>query len=487
MRKPIFVVILTISFFYACTKIQTTDIGNGLIPPIDGVTVKDTFFDIFTNTFLDENIARVYKSDDHIIGYMGNDPLFGKTTASVFFELKPTSYPFFIAGNKDSLVVDSACLILSYKGIYGDSTIPQTWNVYEISKGNKLQFDSSYDAEKATIGFINTPLGSKTNFDLRTLNDSINDRFENAQNQIRIKLDKSFATRLLKTYDSTNAYKNDSIFRDNFAGFAVVPSTGSGNALVRINLLDTNTKLSLYYTTRLEASTARDTVVTSFRFNTSGTNETSGNANIIKRERAGSQVAGFLNSGKNDSLVFVQTTPGTYVTLKIPNLSKFRNTLIYRAEIELTQAPDNLALDAVLTAPRYLLLTAYDSVNKRKINVPNDYTISQDGSNILSFGGFAYKKDVTGVPGSVTGYNFTLTRYVQGIVTRKDTSYALRLYAPVNDSLYYVGPYPFLTVPGPAYISPANANNIADGRIRLFGGTGQPQTRIRLRVIYSDL
>ena len=123
MRKPIFVVLSVLLVFFSCTKIETTDIGNGLIPSVDGVNIKDTFFDVITNTFVDDNIARVYKADDHLIGVITNDPLFGKTTASAFFELKPTNYPFSFSGNKDSIIVDSAVLVLSYKGAYGDLSL----------------------------------------------------------------------------------------------------------------------------------------------------------------------------------------------------------------------------------------------------------------------------------------------------------------------------------------------------------------------------
>ena len=253
MRKQIFAVLSSLIFFYSCTKIETTDIGSGLIPPIDGVNVKDTFFDVVTNTFIDNDIARIYKSDEHVIGTITNDALFGKTNASLFFELKPTNYPFAFAGKKDSLVVDSAVLVMSYKGLYGDSTIPQSWRIYELQ--DKIKFDSAYGANTSSFS-LGGQIGSKT-VDITKFNDSVNYGFENASNQIRIKLDNSFANRLIKNYDSLTAYKTDSTFRENFKGFAVVPDQSSGNALIRVSLTDTNTKLSLYYSTRVDASTKR--------------------------------------------------------------------------------------------------------------------------------------------------------------------------------------------------------------------------------------
>jgi len=480
MRTPLFVVLCIVFIFIACTKITTTDIGSGLIPTIDGVIVKDTFFDVITNNFEDSSIARIYKGDDHVIGVISNDPLFGTSNAATLFELKPTIFPFSFPGNKDSLIADSVVLVMSYKGVYGDSTMPQTWNVFEINQSNKLKFDSAYGASNNILA--TNRIGTRSNFDIRSLDDSIKYGFELASNQIRIRLESSFATRLIKTFDSTNAYASDSAFRNNFAGFAVIPGAGSGNALIRINLLDTNTKLAMYYSTRVNASTKRDTGVSYLRFNLSGGSFTSGSANIIRRFRAGSQLAGFLNTGRNDSLLFLQTSPGTFATIRIPNLNRFRNVVVHRAELEAVQAPHNPDLDAKLAPPRYMLLCAYDSVTRNKINVPNDYEITQGGSNIATFGGFVRTR------GNVAYYSYTLTRYVQGIVTRNDKSYTLRLYAPSNDTIQYKPPYPFGgSNTSPAFISPASANTIANGRVRLFGGGTTSTARMRLRIIYSDL
>ncbi|MEL4382764.1 DUF4270 family protein, partial [Shewanella algae] len=90
----------------------------------DGVNTFDTIITVETNTFLDADTARIYRYDNQVLGAITNDPLFGKTNAVLNFELKPTFYPFFIPGAKDSTVVDSAVLILSYRSFYGDSTQP---------------------------------------------------------------------------------------------------------------------------------------------------------------------------------------------------------------------------------------------------------------------------------------------------------------------------------------------------------------------------
>jgi hypothetical protein len=90
---------------------------------------------------------------------------------------------------------------------------------------------------------------------------------------------------------------------------------------------------------------------------------------------------------------------------------------------------------------------------------------------------------------SVKAYTFDVSRYVQGIVTRNDSNYTLRLYAPVNDSLKYTPPYPASATFPTYYIAPTNANNIAAGRVRLGGGGLHKDNplRMRLRIIYSRI
>jgi len=489
MRKLSWIAIAILFFIFGCTKIETTDIGSGLIPPIDGVTTLDTTLDVITTNSVDptNDSLRVYKSDDHVIGVINNDPLFGKTTATAYFELKPSSYKFSFPGGT-SISPDSAVLILSYKGVYGDSSIAQNWEVRELSEA--LNRDSAYPVSTQFTG--GNILGSK-NIDITTFNDSVNYGFENASNQIRIKLDPAFANRMIKQYDSTdnNAYESDSLFRLNFKGFSVSPAAGSaGNALIRINLLDTNTKLALFYNYKIPDSANRSSAVSYFRFSTGASSAVpvSASANYIRRDYTGSKLAANMsNSNENDSVLFIQSSPGTIATIKIPGLSGLQNSIIHRAELAMYQVADVSSLDMIFTPP-YLLLHSYDSLNKVKTNVPNDFVYNTtSGVNTSTFGGYLLQRNLTGY-GTVNSYVFDVSRYVQGIITRKEGNLTLRLSAPSNDSLKYTDPYP-ATTSTTYYIMPSNANNVANGRVLLAGG-GMDITsplRMRLRIIYSKL
>ena len=148
MRKLYSIAVAIFIFVSACTKIESTTIGSGLIPPVDGVTTIDTTLDVFTNNFIDPlaESLKVYKSDDHVIGTITNDLYFGKTIARTYLELKPTFYPFKF-NNTYAVSADSAVLILSYKGTFGDTALNQTWEVRELNES--IKGDSAYSASKS--------------------------------------------------------------------------------------------------------------------------------------------------------------------------------------------------------------------------------------------------------------------------------------------------------------------------------------------------
>jgi hypothetical protein len=175
------------------------------------------------------------------------------------------------------------------------------------------------------------------------------------------------------------------------------------------------------------------------------------------------------------------------VRIRVPGLQSLNNRIIHRAELIAEQVPDdaNIALEAFMIPPRYLLLSLYDTVRKIKRNIPNDYTLSSSGPNIPSFGGFLSSKAAMGY-NKIAAYNFNISRYVQGIVTRKDTAFTMRLSAPTNDSLLYSAPYPDNTFSQIYYLNPSVGNDAGDGRVRLGGGT-HSRFRMRLRIIFSRI
>lgn len=472
--------------FSACTRIGTTELGLGLLPSMDSYNTKDTILDVETETADRLDSTKFYGSDDYVVGSITNDPLFGTTTANMFFQLKPSFFPYSTRGSKDSVIVDSAVLILSYKGFYGDSSSPVILNLKRISASTPLNIDTLYASNYPEAYNIQSDVSMANPYTLNfsRVQDSVFNRFEAAKNQIRIPLNKTFTDLFLKTFDSTNAYKSDTTLRQYFPGFALTANSASNNnVLVRISLTDTNTKLALYYKTNSTTTTgARDTIVDYFKFSIYG----NGYANFIKRNRTGSEVSKHIGVAK-DSLVYVQTSPGTLVKIKIPGLKTFANKIIHRAELIAEQVPVSApsSLESKWTAPSYLFLGAYDSAFKLIRNVPNDYQGTQNSTQFARFGGKVVYKSIQGY-NNVATYNFDLSRYVQGIVSRKDTIFDLRLIAPVNETIKYVPQYPYNLSSSFDYISSFFANSPAIGRVRLGGGS-HSKFRMRLKVYYSDL
>ena len=103
----------------------------------------------------------------------------------------------------------------------------------------------------------------------------------------------------------------------------------------------------------------------------------------------------------------------------------------------------------------------------------------------FEFGGRVLYKTIQGYD-NVASYNFDISRYMQGVISRKDSTFDLRIMAPVNDSIRYVPPYPNNLSGGTDYLTSTTANQPAIGRVRLGGGK-HSKFKMRLHVYYSDL
>ncbi|MEP7165032.1 MAG: DUF4270 family protein [Ferruginibacter sp.] len=487
-------------FNFSCTKLDTTNLGSDLIPAVDNVnTFADTFFIAATqHDYTDSTL--VFTGNDQVLGKITNDPLFGTTEGKLFFQLKPSFYPYAF-GHKDSIAggLDSVVLCLSYKGFWGDSTIQQTLQVNEITD-NKFR-DSVYNNwhwstfyEPAGIGAL---VGTRQLYipDLAKYT-VYNNKIDSVSNQIRIKLSQSFADRLFAS-DSiglsgagNHVFLNDSIFRHNFNGLAVT-SVGGGNALMYINYADTNTKLEVHY--RMKNAGKIDTTYRSFKFravskDTTSTDligiATSAYANYINRNRAGS-----ASTNPAPGELYLQTQPGTYADLSIPGLTGYSNRIIHRAEIIVEQITDPFTDKFV--PPNYLYIDLKDSTTPLKykpIYYDLNPTVSYDPDNAISyytvfatggpdFGYFGgYKRTKTGPFGeSMSYYNFNVTKYVQRMVIDQSRNYDMRLFPA------YSFRYPQYSIAEVPY-----NNSVALGRVRVGNGEN-PNYRMRIRIIWSPI
>jgi hypothetical protein len=482
------ILVLAIVFIAACTKIVNTDIGGDLIPPIDGVNTKEMFLDVVTKNVKD-TVVKVGIGTPNALGFV-TDPLFGKTEAAINVELKPTSFPVYpVAG--DDIKVDSVVLVLGYNGVWGDSTQHVGLKVYEVKNTDPAKDVLDQDTTYATDYVVERGDDLTENFavsdiDITKLNDSIYPFEEAAINQLRVRLDKNYGTELLTGYDTTatGAYHSDSLFERFFKGYQIVPQYG--NALLRINLLDTNTKLAIYYNFHVKdsATAKRDTAVRYFR--TSAYTYRTGSSNYITRERSGTDIPKFIpdnNTTKNDSLLFVDANPGIFTRITIDSLSTLSNRIIHRAEIIMEQVPGDALKDALFTPPN-LFLTPVTADSTPRFALPYDVIISNGTIvNQATFGCVPYKKTDPFTQQTIYYYTFDITRYAQNIISRKDSSYPLVLYAPSNDYVYTTESSIYVAYTG---TSAGPLNVPAIGRVRLGGGNHSSH-KMRLHIVYSDI
>ncbi len=488
MNRKLFAPLSVLALFLlvnSCSRIDTTDIGNDLIPAVDNINTFDTIFEVVTDNFLFDDSSRVYDTEDHALGVIANDPVFGSLNASIYFNVSPATFGArpFIPLDSIKFPIDSVVLSMAYNGVYGDSMSTQRFEVLEIQNDTRFK-DSG-------IGYRISDPGVSTGAVLGTHEqnfDRLNVQFQlvtgrdtaTVNNQMRIHLDKALGERLIN-YD-TAVYRNDTTFSAAFQGLAIRPVNGTQTALAYFNLKNTEaTRLTVYYKAKSMNGVVDSPMVTNFTFRNFR------NINSIQRDITGTEYANAMVPGTpSDEKLYIASSPGSYGTIKIPNLQDLSNRVIHRAELIVTPVNEP---GTPYQEPYYMFVDAWDSTANLPKTIQNDFTYNQQSGqyNQLLFGGFLIRGK----------YVFDLSRYVQGIVTRKEKSHTLRIYAPYKTNSVYIpqgiaANYPESEVKRlntdqraagfQNYLNP----QIAFGRTVLAGGS-HPTSKMRLRIIYSKI
>ncbi|WP_268223465.1 DUF4270 family protein [Sinomicrobium oceani] len=162
------------------------------------------------------------------------DTVFGKTTASSYFELLPSSYSI-----SNDAVFDSISLFLGYDNYYYNDTL-QTSSIHVkrlTSKVKPPQGNSFYNTQSiahesqdlGVISFTPRPLGGK--------------------DSVEIRLDESFGEDLFERIQNKNISTNDQL-REYFKGVVLQPGEDDNGAVLGFSTTSGNTYLRLYYSTR---------------------------------------------------------------------------------------------------------------------------------------------------------------------------------------------------------------------------------------------
>ncbi len=487
-----FSVSLLFLFLYSCTKLDTTSIGGDLIPEVDNINTFADTLDVYTTQGVFEGIykdtTKLSYAENYAIGKI-NDPLMGATNASLYLQLKPAFYPFFIGKiAKDTIVqADSVVLCLSYKAFWGDTLQPLQLQAFEVDPNAGGLWDSAYakrDINYAPI--LRNSISSIQSFDLRNMSKYVKvGKTDSVNNQIRIKLSDTYRNYFFggdTIPTSNNAFRNDSLFRRYINGFAVVAS--GGNALAYVDLLDATTRLEFHY--KRKNGGAVDTTYSNLYFNVGL------NGEVVRWGAVANKVTRTRNPLPNGNQeLYLQTNPGTFANLYIQGLSSLTNRIVHRAELQVTQIPDP-STDKVFSPPLYMYMDLVDSgtnkwkpiyfdLNPSTFYDPDNKTpgypyFPYNGNvDVNYFGG--YYKEKTDIAGTRGYYNFNITRYVQQMATKHTTNYQMRMFPANNFSYPQYGP-----------VSIPYKNPIAYGRVKVGGGNHpNPTYKMRLRIIYSKI
>src|SRR5262249_44061917 len=148
-------------------------------------------------------------------------------------------------------------------------------------------------------------------------------------------------------------------------------------------------------------------------------------ANLVQRNYTGSQLLTYQGGVAPDNLVFLQNTPGSFATIKIPALKTLNNRIIHRAELIMQEVHD--PSDNIFAIPSYLFLDAFDTAKQRYRTIPYDFTIDASGVYNTDVFGMTPKDTVDASHNPIKIWRFNITRYVQHFLTGTEPLFDLRL------------------------------------------------------------
>jgi hypothetical protein len=423
-------IILSVCFLLSCNK-EPDLIGLDLVPDSEklGASLMDTTTIVAYSVFEDSVLT-----SGMTYGVIGSiyDPVFGKTTASLYTQIRMTSDAPTFGSNP---VVDSVVLVMPYYGLFGDSTALQTFRVYELS--GSMDVDSKYYSNNPGIAYDAGSLLAEQTF-LPRVNDSIIvDTVTKIIPQLRLRFNSLFASRILNA-TASDLEDNDK-FIEYFKGIVIKAdpenTTGKGS-LVSFNLTSTTSRLKMYYHNASDTTVYDFGMAASARFNRYehyGYAEASSDFKL--------QLNGDTTLGKQK--LFIQAFGGVKVKLRFPYLKKWaadQKIAINDAQLIMSNAD----LTSNFDAPTQLALRGIISDSTQSILVDENEGISY-------FDGLYNDSD---------GYRFRISRYVQQLL----------IPATEDKGLY-------LFVPGASYF----------GNRLILNGTASASGRIKLAITYTKL
>ena len=320
----------------SCEKPES-DLGLNIQPDEDLLNVvKTDTFSFNAHTAIDDSI----RTDELLYIGVGayNDPVFGKTSAQAFLQMRLTSASIDFTpdeGSLEDIVVDSVIMSLAYRDtlpMYGNGIGAQHFEVFELSE--RMYLDSTYYASSSFMDMGEDMISDGENEIVPNPNDSVSVGGTMQRPQLRIRLKNTFGEELIQQSGTGNLEAD--AFLEYFKGFRLSVNENmtdlSSSSLVYFNPYSSMTRVVLYYTN--EATGVSDEY--DFRIGTNGNafvNSFSHDYSMADMDLQ-AQLDGDTSLGQQK--LFVQGAAGLRSVVNLPDIREYldsANLSINKAEL----------------------------------------------------------------------------------------------------------------------------------------------------------
>ncbi len=323
---------------------ENTILPPDLVPVVDNINTfqTDTFTVISRTTIQDSlitggKLGSIVKSAQtdfyHAIGTISNDPTFGKTVASSYFQVVPPVTNFVFKGSNQ--VIDSVVLSVRYVNAYGGTNVSPNQSFSLFRTSSNLTLDSAYYENSAVNYSAADKVANDIMVDFNTLStDSPLVGTVRLNPQLRFNLNASFADSIL-AQTSSGAFLNYTTFLDWLGGFYIAPTDTMASAST-LGYFDTyNGQITIFYR-NTDANNLMDTTTAVFKFNPTYCNRFN---RITRNYASATNILPLINNTTNpagDSIVFIEGEPGLAAEISFPFIGQFPNAIINKADLMFT-------------------------------------------------------------------------------------------------------------------------------------------------------
>jgi len=399
--------ILLILILFSCKK-DPYEIGIDLLPPSDTLHVLSTDTCTVVAFSVGQDSIRTDEATSLALGSM-MDPVFGKTTASFYTQLRLSSDGADFGKNP---VLDSLVLCLYYNGYYGDTSTQQNIKVYEISQD--LEIDSGYYSNQSATTYQN--LLANLNF-VPHPTDSVSVYGKKVRAHLRVNLSKYssyFGNKLLYAPESVLA--NSASFIQFMKGLYLEASAVNFNgSLLNFTTSDGSSRMTAYFHDGNDP--ANDSLTYDFLLNDQCARFThiDHHGYLDASPDLKRQILSH-DSAQGSNQLFLQGLAGVRIKVKFPYLKTFGkgSVIAVNDAVLMFKNPDP---DTTLSPPPALNLVRQDSIGR--------IAFIKDENEGSSYFGGTYDK-------TTRTYFFRITQHIQKVLLGSYTN-SFDLYILVNN------------------------------------------------------